>query len=990
MPFDVEGALKAGYSAAQIADELASSHGFDIGGARKAGYTDDQIIQELQDGPPPAGDTSLASALRYGAAGAARGVGATMETAGQLLERNGAPEWGKAVESAGGAVSGAVSPPQDYSPAAPAARAALKAGNYGAALSYLPRLAVESAPDMGASLAADAVGGPAATAAYLAARSAGENAQARAANNGRQAPTTADVLASLPGTALQTALGTYGLGKAGPVGKAIDAAPAVARPLARAAVDAVGYGGADVAQQIGDTLGTDKGVQFDPAEAVVAAAQGGAARLASEVPGAVRAGVKAGSDRAMSSMIGSPDDPNLRDSIARVGDLYDAALAGAPEMGGDGQAVTPTAALNNVKSTLVGRLQTFLSTAKDNGWLDADQTKVVKAAIDQAQRHNNTITEAADGDPASTFDLVQQMSLPDDIKGPLVNGIRDLNTVSTQSFLKNSTGPFQKIGGIAGQVAGIGEGFATGGLGGALTGALFHGATGKIGALVGRGIDRVIGTDTQPILLQRMAVQRALQRAGVTDYGGNTLGRLDAAQAPLGDQQAALLHQLGGVAPAPDTSPWTQQGITQAQWNAQQNQQEAAGRQMEQQLVAQYVAKQKALSALKQRAAQGDADFNVLADKEQARMDANAAKAAVLKQKQTDAAWTQNNTARASAQTAANQVDAAYQNAAATLTKAQGGQENAMWNNQASQARQMQGQTQKRVNAVTQSQVRAHMSSMASIADRNGAIRKQLSASNGESGPTTPSSPTAALQKAAKAPKAFPAPAAAPDAGAPPVVPPAASGAHPPGFGEAPPEGARPLGGWMANVHMALKGHGIDAHASDIVQAMQHMVQNGAMARMFPDAPATAATAILAHGEKGGEMHGDLAKSFMNTVVAQVAKNKGKLGNIVSPSGASGALPEGIAARARAQQAAQGGASGIRNVPAYQHNLRQEHAIAANIVTQNPHLAPVVNAMRNPEANGKTKAGRKMVMEQHIRAMPADQQGHARAILVPLAGFGQG
>jgi len=47
MAFDVDGALKAGYSRADIADYLASKEGFNISGARKAGYSDDEVISHL-------------------------------------------------------------------------------------------------------------------------------------------------------------------------------------------------------------------------------------------------------------------------------------------------------------------------------------------------------------------------------------------------------------------------------------------------------------------------------------------------------------------------------------------------------------------------------------------------------------------------------------------------------------------------------------------------------------------------------------------------------------------------------------------------------------------------------------------------------------------------------------------------------------------------------------------------------------------------------
>lgn len=47
MAFDVQGALKAGYSPAQIADYLGSQGGFDVAAARKAGYKDADITAHL-------------------------------------------------------------------------------------------------------------------------------------------------------------------------------------------------------------------------------------------------------------------------------------------------------------------------------------------------------------------------------------------------------------------------------------------------------------------------------------------------------------------------------------------------------------------------------------------------------------------------------------------------------------------------------------------------------------------------------------------------------------------------------------------------------------------------------------------------------------------------------------------------------------------------------------------------------------------------------
>lgn len=48
MAFDVDGARKAGYSDAEIANHLASSAKFDLAGARKAGYSDAEILDHLK------------------------------------------------------------------------------------------------------------------------------------------------------------------------------------------------------------------------------------------------------------------------------------------------------------------------------------------------------------------------------------------------------------------------------------------------------------------------------------------------------------------------------------------------------------------------------------------------------------------------------------------------------------------------------------------------------------------------------------------------------------------------------------------------------------------------------------------------------------------------------------------------------------------------------------------------------------------------------
>ncbi|HQQ70075.1 MAG TPA: hypothetical protein PLL92_07165, partial [Alicycliphilus sp.] len=72
MAFDVEGARKAGYKDAEIADLLAQRQGFDIAGARAAGYADSQIIAKLADkaNADPASMIPTAPSAAQAAAGA--------------------------------------------------------------------------------------------------------------------------------------------------------------------------------------------------------------------------------------------------------------------------------------------------------------------------------------------------------------------------------------------------------------------------------------------------------------------------------------------------------------------------------------------------------------------------------------------------------------------------------------------------------------------------------------------------------------------------------------------------------------------------------------------------------------------------------------------------------------------------------------------------------------------------------------------------------
>lgn len=95
--FDVQGALRAGYSESEIADHLAKQSNFDIAGARSAGYDDQSIISKLGNRPPPTdrswGEAALDTGvgLVKGAVGLGRAVVSGADIAADLVAGRAAP-----------------------------------------------------------------------------------------------------------------------------------------------------------------------------------------------------------------------------------------------------------------------------------------------------------------------------------------------------------------------------------------------------------------------------------------------------------------------------------------------------------------------------------------------------------------------------------------------------------------------------------------------------------------------------------------------------------------------------------------------------------------------------------------------------------------------------------------------------------------------------------------------------------------------------------
>lgn len=514
--FDVQGALAAGHSAADIANEMGQGSGFNVEGARKAGYSDSQIISEIQ----PASN-SYAGDLQGGAHDTMTGLSQTANALGGVANRNGYTSLGSAATTAGQFLS-------DHAPAAVPETpnenvgAAISSGRYSDIPGAVLHSAARALPGTAPLLAAGAIPGvgPALAGLTAGAESLGPTAYQRAANNGRSEPNTSDVEGALPSTAANAVGGAIL-----PGGMANKIASPLLRAGAKVGLEAGAGMGMDAASQLGGSVGTDKGAQFDPAEMAGVGLTQGAIGGGREVLPIARAGIKSGADNVMSRLVDGPANLDDAQSMSRVGQAYTERLQAVQDTrGGDTQ---PTAVLNNLKTETFNATLSKIAELQKTGILSDEMARTAKTVLDkQALRHNNEIVDSPD--TSSMFGDLKSSGIDPTVLQPVLNGIRDLNTLSKQSFLKNQTGPFQKIGNGIAQAAGVVAPLATMGPAGIPTavGALLgHSQVGRLGGAIGGAFDSALGTKTPPILLQSIAADRYLKARGA-DAGAPTIASL--------------------------------------------------------------------------------------------------------------------------------------------------------------------------------------------------------------------------------------------------------------------------------------------------------------------------------------------------------------------------------------------------------------------------------------------------------------------------------
>ena len=501
-------------------------------------------------------DSSFGSDLAAGANAGMTDAGSALQGTGSVLDSAGLPG-GDTARSIGSWV-------QNHAPAVPAGYHSrggdtlsdLQQGNFGTAAGDLVHGLVQGAPVMGAAVGAGALATAAAPEALAGIAGAGgaalvggvtglgAGARLRAAQAGRTIPSTGDMAASLPRAAVDAAAYGTGLGKVVPGGV-----------VGRMAANAVGQGAANAADQADTSVAQGRGVQIDPEQVGNAALTGAAFEGAHALPKAAGEAIKAVSDQVMSRMMPELKTPEDQQSVLRVtNEMAQRAQQAASTPSG---APPPTAIANTVKSELAANLNGLIAQGRKLGFIDGVASSEMNELVNsQARRQNNTITDGAD-DVDTLFSKVQSLPAPPEWRQAFQNGVRDLNTVSSQSFIKNTVGPFQAIGRFAGTWVPAVASLATGNPMEAVGAYLGHSLTGTAGGIIGAGADKMMGTNTPAITLQRMAAIRALKAAGVDPSA------IGASLSPLQNASAAGDEALG-VQAARQSAPVSTFGATSA------------------------------------------------------------------------------------------------------------------------------------------------------------------------------------------------------------------------------------------------------------------------------------------------------------------------------------------------------------------------------------------------------------------------------------------
>ncbi len=553
-PFDVAGALGAGYSPQEITDYLATNPdqagGFRVADAIKAGYTPSEVVDHLNPNvarPSEQGVPILAPIQR--------GIAHASAEAANLAQDLGFPETAADIRSR--IPQGDLAAPQASADLA----GQIKAGHYGAALADVPSAALEQFLPATAGLAGGLVTGGAGPAAALAGRLGGGAAigavtqgdaiaRQRAANNGNAAPSGSDLALGIAGGAATGAAGSIGLGGGGAgIGGAVGAT------LRHAAADAAQPELASLAGSVGTNAGTQNASASDIAASVLTGiGVRGALGVPAMAEGVRRVTTPAGRADAATDALAAMTPDQRQQATALAGAAQD--VNGAQ---GDTTGPAPATAQQAAKTAAVRyatRVSDLANTLDKQGVLPDDGVDTIKTATKAALDPGALLTQGH-------LDDIGALGLDPTTTDLLGTALKRINTLTAPDFVATSAGPVEGfarghaasvLGGALGSVSGL-----HGAVLGALSGNILRPAVASTLGPVGRMFDNMLGTSNPSLLARGKQAANMLDAAGVTVP--NTLDGLQAAMS-ASNNAISTQARLMGLDPAKATADGLQDTLS--------------------------------------------------------------------------------------------------------------------------------------------------------------------------------------------------------------------------------------------------------------------------------------------------------------------------------------------------------------------------------------------------------------------------------------------
>ena len=558
--FDFHRALAANVSPSAILEELATrpDPGFNIAGARAAGYTDAEIVNDLASQQPknllgaiigPRAGNAVHDALLSVIPGSVqRGAAHMTEGLANTADMMGAT-------GVGGYLHNQVNQSKLAAPqSSDAVRQAWHDGRYLGVIHNLPGAVGEALPQLGGAVAGAAVGGAVGGPVGLAtgvganallgiATQAGDIAKARARADGRDTPNDEDIAVALGSSGVLGALDRIGLGKAagGMVANLVKrsvGAEAAGR-VATGMGSMVAHGASDAAQSVGQqlaqTAGTAQGTSVNPDDVAAQAIIGGATRATLGAGRAVRDRIsgraaldakaaQAQRDRATWDTMTSEEQAGTQNTAAAGAALrgvQDNATSAAPV--NDQQAAR--AAIRGLSDRVNGLVA---GETGEGGSLSPAEGRTITTALREASRRDGVLT-------SEHMDAINDLPLAQGTKTALTSALGQIDKLSAADVPQGVPGPLARAGGITGSVLANKFHVIPG------AGFIVEPVMRKGGAAIGGALDTILGNG-QPRL--RVEAERA---AAMLEANG-----IPIPDTAAGLKVAVLRTQKRGCRPGPN------------------------------------------------------------------------------------------------------------------------------------------------------------------------------------------------------------------------------------------------------------------------------------------------------------------------------------------------------------------------------------------------------------------------------------------------------